>query len=155
MVDAATPDHGTKSYSAPFRIEAYRKPIFEVRVTSASLRACQARMSASTSSAEMFEGGPLAKAPFTWSFVWNRVDRDLFPTDELARLFFGTEREALAPETLATGEGVLDATGKARVNVKAARQGPGRLPHAARDGHGARPRQGSGSGRRRAGRRAR
>ena len=37
-------------------------------------------------SASFFEGGPVAGAALEWTTAFTRVDRDLFPTDELARL---------------------------------------------------------------------
>jgi hypothetical protein len=59
--------------------------------------------------------------------VYTRVDRELFPTDELARLFFGTEREAYAPEVLGVGTGTPRRGGEGRREGDAAGEGPGRL----------------------------
>lgn len=110
-------DVGGKSYAAPFRVQAYRKPTFEVRVSGAPARAMAGQEVAFSCIASLYEGGPVPNAPFGWSLVYTRVDRELFPTDELARLFFGTEREAYAPEVLGVGQGTLDAAGRAVVKA--------------------------------------
>lgn len=105
-------------YEAAFRIEAYRTPTFEVSVTRAAgappavLPGAEAAFDVAGA---YYAGGPLAGAAFSWTLTYHRATRDLFPTDELARLFFGTEREAFAPRTLASGASRLDAAGRARV----------------------------------------
>jgi len=112
-------DVGRKAYEAPFRVEAYRKPTFELAATPTPARVLPGGELAFDVVGTFFEGGPLAAAPFTWTLTYHRVTRDLFPTDELARLFFASEREAFAPETVAQGAGTLDATGRATVRAKA------------------------------------
>lgn len=111
-------DAGGKGYAAPFRIEEYRRPVFEVVVTPKSPRVAAGDPLLFELSASLYEGGAVAGGGVQWTVTYSRVDRELFPTDELARLFFGTEREAYAPETVANGAATLDASGKARVEAK-------------------------------------
>ena len=110
---------GGKAYAAPFRIEEYRKPTFEVTAAPDPARVVSGGDVGWRVEGAYFEGGPLAGAPFSWTLTYHRVDRDLFPTDELAHLFFGREREAFTPTPVAQGEGVLDAQGVARIATKA------------------------------------
>lgn len=110
---------GRRAWEGTFRIEAYRTPTAEVRVAGTPAQATPGADLRFDVTGALFQGGALADAPFTWTLAYHRVDRDLFPTDELARLFFGTEREAYAAETVAQGEGRLDAAGRATVPCKA------------------------------------
>ncbi|MDJ0974682.1 MAG: MG2 domain-containing protein, partial [Planctomycetota bacterium] len=110
---------GDDTYEAPLRVAAYRKPAFEVKVAPATPRVLAGEPAAFDVRASFYDGGVVAGAKVTWQLVYNRVDRELFPTDELVKLFFGAEREAYKPETLTTGEGVLDARGTLSVPVTA------------------------------------
>ena len=110
-------DAGGKPYAAPFRIEAYRKPVFEVTVAPKMPRVAAGDPLSFDVLAALYEGGVVAGGQLQWTVTYARVDRELFPTDELARLFFGTEREAYAPETIANGTATLDAAGKAHVGT--------------------------------------
>ncbi len=109
---------GGKAYEAPFEIQEYKKPTFEVSVEASAPRALVGAPVTFDVEAAYYEGGPVASAPVAWSLVWSRVDRELFPTDELQRLFFGTEREAYAPEVVAQGNAVLDAQGRLSIPSK-------------------------------------
>lgn len=108
-----------KGYAAPLRVEEYRKPTFEVGVEATPSRVFAGGDVSFDVAASFFEGGPVAGGQLRWTLAYHRVDRDLFPTDELARLFFGTEREAYAPVALGQGEAILDAAGRAKVAAKA------------------------------------
>jgi len=108
---------GGRTYAGPFRIEAYRTPTFEIAVQPKAPRIAAGDSAAFLLEGAFYEGGPTARAPFTWTLQYHRVDRDLFPTDEMARLFFGTEREAFAPQPVAQGTGTLDDLGRAEVVV--------------------------------------
>jgi len=110
-------DAGGKAYAAPFRIDEYRKPVFEVKVAPASARVAAGDPLEFDVAASLYEGGAVAGGALAWTVAYSRVDRELFPTDELARLFFGTEREAYAPEPIANGNATLNASGKAHVSV--------------------------------------
>ncbi|MEJ1511710.1 hypothetical protein, partial [Escherichia coli] len=56
-----------RSYEAPFRIEDYRRPTFEVKAAASAPRALVGEEVAFDVSAAYFEGGPVASAPLTWS----------------------------------------------------------------------------------------
>ena len=116
---------GGKSYAAPFRIEEYRRPTFEVTVAATPARVGARAPVEFRVAAALFEGGPVANAPVTWTLSYHRVDRDLFPADDLARLFFGTEREAYADVPAGAGEAKLDAQGRATISVTAPDSLPG------------------------------
>lgn len=118
---------GEDRYEAPLRVAAYRKPAFEVDVQPTTPRVLAGEAALFDLRAAFYDGGVVAGAKVTWQLVYNRVDRELFPTDELVKLFFGAEREAYKPETLETGEGALDASGRLAVSVTA--------PPAAQDGY--------------------
>ncbi len=112
-------DVGGKGYAAPLKVEEYRKPTFEVGVAATPARVFAGGDVSFDVSASFFEGGPVAGGQVQWTLAFHRVDRDLFPTDELARLFFGTEREAYAAIDLGQGQAALDASGHAKVAAKA------------------------------------
>ena len=104
-------------YEAPLTVDAYRKPAFEVRVAPRAKQALWGEAVAFDISGRYYDGGVLSGAPVKWELYYNRVDRDLLPTDELVRLFFGTEREAYKPVLVSQGTVELDGGGKARVTV--------------------------------------
>ncbi|MHC5010321.1 MAG: MG2 domain-containing protein, partial [Planctomycetota bacterium] len=106
-----------RTYDAPLVVAAYRKPAFEVVVRPSAPRALVGTDATFDVRASYYDGGRLPTAPVQWELAYHRVDRQLFPEDEMVRLFFGTEREAYRPETLASGEGVLDADGGLQVPV--------------------------------------
>jgi uncharacterized protein YfaS (alpha-2-macroglobulin family) len=107
-----------KSYAAPFRIEEYRRPSFEVSVEAKPARVASGAPVAFDVAATHFEGGPVVGGHVVWDLAFHRVDRDLFPTDEMARLFFGTEREAFAAVPAGHGEGSLDEKGRLHLDSK-------------------------------------
>jgi uncharacterized protein YfaS (alpha-2-macroglobulin family) len=104
-------------YEAPLLIDAYRKPAFEVRVAPRAKQALWGEAVEFDISARYYDGGTLGGAQVKWELYYNRVDRDLLPTDELVRLFFGTEREAYKPVLITQGSVTLDATGTALVTA--------------------------------------
>ncbi len=106
-------------YEAPLLIDAYRKPAFEVRVAPRAKQALWGEAVEFDISARYYDGGTLGGANAKWELYYNRVDRDLLPTDELVRLFFGTEREAYKPVLITQGTVKLDAAGKALVTAAA------------------------------------
>lgn len=108
-----------RRYAAPFLVDAYRMPPFEVRATSSAPRVLAGQKVAFHVAATGYDGSILPGAPVAWSLVHHRVDRELFDGDEFARLFFGSEREAFAPVTLTTGKGTLDAAGRLDVEALA------------------------------------
>lgn len=100
---------GGHPYSAPLVLDAYRRPPFEVRVSPAQPRALAGTDVAFQVTARGYDGSTLPGQKLSWMLLHHRVEPDLFPEDEFVRLFFGSEREAFAPTTLAQGEGALDA----------------------------------------------
>lgn len=106
-------------YEGAFLVDAYRKPAFEVSVRADEARVLAGSPSTFEIAASFYDGGPVGNARVTWQVLYNRVDADLLPTDELVELFFGSEREAYKPQTLATGEGTLDANGRLQLPVNA------------------------------------
>jgi len=115
---AVVAELGGRGYEAPLVVDAYRKPAFEVSVQARAARVPVGTQTAFEVSAAFYDGGRLAGAPVTWRLLHQRFDRELFPEDELVKLFFGTEREAYRPTTLAEGRGVLDARGRLEVPVQ-------------------------------------
>lgn len=103
---------GAQLHQSPLRVDAYRKPAFEVRVRPHKRRALIGSEVKATISAQFLDGGALPGAQVTWQWMYNRVDPELFPDDELIAAFFGTERDAFKPQQLARGKGELDARGQ-------------------------------------------
>ncbi len=112
-------DIGGDLYEAPFRLAAYRKPAFEVRVKARDARILAGGTTTFAIDASYYDGGALAGANVQWTLSHNRIERDLFPTDELVKLFFESEREAYQPTTLNAGQGRLDGKGRLTVDVEA------------------------------------
>ncbi len=116
---AIVADVASREYEAPLVVAAYRKPSFEVVVSGKASRVLVGAPTRFDVEAAFYDGGRLANAAVTWQLLYQRVDRALFPADELVKLFFGSEREAYRPTTLATGQGTLDAQGRLAVPVAA------------------------------------
>ncbi|MGE0192865.1 MAG: alpha-2-macroglobulin [Planctomycetota bacterium] len=106
-----------ETHVGPLQVEAWRRPPIEtsVRVATSSVRPGQ-RVRAVVSAAWL-TGGAVPGARVAWQALFTRVAPDPFPESELVRLFFGSERQAYRPETLATGSGRLAQDGTLAVEL--------------------------------------
>lgn len=116
---AVVTEIGGRGYEAPLKVSAYRRPAFEVTVHGVDPRVLAGTKTAFDINAAFYDGGRMGKAPVLWQLLYHRVDREVFPEDEFVALFFGSEREAYRPRTLATGQGTLDDLGRLQVGVEA------------------------------------
>lgn len=106
---------GGDPHAGPLLIDAYRRPPFAVAARAAKPRVLAGEETRFGVEARGYDGALLPGAAVTWALMFHRVEPDLFPADELAQLFFGTEQEAFAPTTLFEGSGALDAEGRLEV----------------------------------------
>ncbi|MCA9315507.1 MAG: hypothetical protein H6805_07480 [Planctomycetes bacterium] len=129
-----------ESHVGPLQVEAWRRPPIETRVTLSTTTVRPEQRVQGVVSAAWLAGGAVPGAPVTWQVLFTRVAPDPFPDSELVRLFFGSERRAYRPQTVATGRGRLGSDGTLALDVAvpagledgflavvATVEGPGRL----------------------------
>ncbi|MBI5597554.1 MAG: hypothetical protein HY928_15800, partial [Elusimicrobia bacterium] len=111
-VGAATAGHAE---SAPFEVQAYRKPEFKVSVAASSPSAILGAEAEFAVSGEFFHGGPTAGAAVEWTLTrvpfWTWRAEDPFAEDDADRSYEYGGRQ------VERGEGVLDADGRLSVRV--------------------------------------
>jgi len=113
---------GERTFGAGFRVAEYRKPEFEITVSTDKDEYVQGEEIAASASAKYYFGGPVADAAVTWRlmsqdyrFQWTGKPYYDFHDDDYAsrgeQTFYG--------ELVATGEGKTDAEGQFHFTVPA------------------------------------
>ncbi len=106
-----------QEHAGPIRIEAYRRPAFEVVVRPGVTRARPSTQVRFDAAAAWINGGALKGAPIAWIATHTRIAPEPFPERDLVRLFFGSERDVARATTVAEGRGRLDADGRFAIDV--------------------------------------